>query len=119
MKANVKWQQGVLRPSTPIRRKESLTSTSWFTFLHWMLGLGGIALMAWIFFGGFKLGEHSSATPIPVKIEVPGLEKTATALEAVAGKLKETPTTPSASGEVEEAGVKPIPKPKSLWELNP
>jgi len=82
-----------------------------------MLGLGGIALMAWVFFGGFKLGENSSSTP--VKIEVPGLEKTATALEAVAEKLKETPTTPSASGETEEAGVKPIPKPKSLWELNP
>ena len=29
------------------------------------------------------------------------------------------PAIPSTSGETEEAGVKPIPKPKSLWELNP
>lgn len=112
MKANVKWRQRVLRPSTPIRRKESLTSTSWFTFLHWMLGLGGLALLAWIWYSGYLLGfilaleSTPTVSTTPTLVETPSLERAATALEAVAEKLN-PPKPPVSSAAGEESEIQP------------
>lgn len=120
--ARLRYSQGL--GTVRVQRDEELMSHIGRTILILVAVLGGLALLGWVFFGGFTLGERSSSSsfiPTPTRIEVLGLERTAAAIEAVAGKLPEKPLIPSALGEAEEVGVEPLPKPKpkSLWDLNP
>lgn len=118
--ARMQYSQGL--GTARIQRDENLMSHTARTVLILVAVFGGLALLGWVFFGGYTLGERSNSfVPTPARVEVPGLERTAAALEAVAEKLPEKPLTPSVSSEAEEAGIEPLPKPKpkSLWDLNP
>lgn len=118
--ARMQYSQGL--GTARVQRDEDLMSHTARTILILVAVFGGLALLGWTFFGGYTLGERSGfSSPAPTRVEVLGLERTAAALEAVAGKLPEKPLTTSASGEAEEAGIEPLPRPKSksLWDLNP
>ena len=94
MPGNIQYTQkfGTIR----VKANEQKTSYLWYKFLLWALGIGGFSFLAWIwFFGlvaGYRLGMSKTEIPVAsTKIEVPGLEKAVTALEAVAEKLASPP----------------------------
>ncbi|MBI2676764.1 MAG: hypothetical protein HYX21_02330 [Candidatus Yanofskybacteria bacterium] len=96
--------------------------TWWVKYSWWVIPLGVVLLVlpAVGYWSGARVFSFSGqtttsapavmtpqpivVTPVPVVIQSPPPPAL---------------TTPSALGEAEEAGVKPPPKPKSLWELNP
>lgn len=87
---NLQYQQRLTGVS--VDRNENLINHNWYRFLLWMLGIGGLAFLAWLFYGGFLLGWHanpckdpcpatSAAAPAPAKAirttPAPAVRKTA------------------------------------------
>jgi hypothetical protein len=58
-------------------RDENWVSHSWYVFLLWILVLGGLAILAWLLYGGYQWGWHANpckppctapaAPPVPVR----------------------------------------------------
>src|SRR3989344_3515103 len=89
--------------------------TWWVKYSWWVIPLGVIFLLvpAVGYWSGARIFSFSdtatSPTPQPIVVTPVVIQQ----------PVPITPTTPSALGETEEAGVKPLSKPKSLWGLNP
>ncbi len=48
-----------------VARDENWVAHPWYVFLLWMLGIGGLAFLAWLFYGGFLLGWHANPCKDP------------------------------------------------------
>lgn len=60
---NLQYQQNLSGVS--VDRNENIINHKWYKFLLWILVLGGLALLAWLVYGGFLWGWHANPCKPP------------------------------------------------------
>ncbi len=75
---NLQYQQRL--SGLTVDRHENVINHNWYVFLLWILVLGGLALLAWLVFGGYQWGWHDN----PCK---PPCTSTSTGASASAGGI--------------------------------
>jgi len=100
---NLQYQQ--MLTGVSVDRNENLINHNWYKFLLWMLVLGGLALLAWLFYGEFLWGWHANPCKSPC-VAAPAVITTHTA--------PARPAAPRPSPAPRPAAAKPTPAPVDL-----
>jgi len=84
-------------------RDENWVSHSWYVFLLWILVLGGLAILAWLLYGGFSLGRVTAPVRTPA-----GTAATGTAVMQTRPPARQRPS-PAPRAETRPAPAPPAP----------